>query len=354
MNINKEFMPSVANTIGTNLAHYKMIQKNQFACNLMHVGRDKSVVVSKYSDDEPSIISPAYKIFQVQDNSVILPDFLMLNFLRSEFDRLGWFYTDSSIRGSLDWSKFCNIKIPVPSIEIQKKIVDIYQFFNDRIELKERINNNLEELLSNIYENMLSSENLSNNWKMDKLENYVDFVTGVEPGSDNYYENWEKGLVPFLRVGNLNSNNSLVFVEKDLTKNRIIFPKDIIISLDGSVGIVKIGFYGSYSTGIRKLKIKDKKINKPFLYCLLKSQHIQEIINKYATGTTILHAGKSIKHMDFILPDTNTLENFYLKCNPIFLEILKNQTEIKKLTDLKNLLLPKLILGEFDLSNFSN
>lgn len=128
-------MPSVANTVGTNLARYKIINKNQFACNLMHVGRDKSVVVSKYSSDSPSIISPAYKIFQVKDKSIILPDFLMLCFLRPEFDRLGWFYTDSSIRGSLDWDKFCDIKIPVPDIETQNKIVDIYHFFNDRIQL---------------------------------------------------------------------------------------------------------------------------------------------------------------------------------------------------------------------------
>ena len=143
MNINKEFIPSVANTVGTNLARYKLIHKDQFACNLMHVGRDKSVVVSLYTIETPSIISPSYKIFQICNNEILLPEFLMMYFLRNDFDRLGWFYTDSSIRGSLDWSQFCNIEVPIPSIEIQDKIVNIYNFLNERIQLKQNINKNL-------------------------------------------------------------------------------------------------------------------------------------------------------------------------------------------------------------------
>lgn len=139
LNINKEFMPSVANTVGTNLARYKLIHKNQFACNLMHVGRDKSVVISLLSSEISAIISPAYKVFEVKNNEILLPKFLMMYFRRFEFDRLGWFYTDSSIRGSLDWSKFCDIEIPIPKLETQEKIVKIYEFLNYRIKLKERI-----------------------------------------------------------------------------------------------------------------------------------------------------------------------------------------------------------------------
>lgn len=125
MNINKEFIPSVANTIGTNLARYKLIYENQFACNLMHVGRDKSVVISLFVSKKPAIISPAYKVFEIKNKNILLPKFLMMYFRRSEFDRLGWFYTDSSIRGSLDWAKFCDIEIPIPKLEIQEKIVKI-------------------------------------------------------------------------------------------------------------------------------------------------------------------------------------------------------------------------------------
>ena len=123
MNINKEFMPSVANTVGTNLANYKIIKKNQFAYNNMQVGRDRTIRVARYNNEDSSIISPAYKIFQITDKKVLNSEFLMLYFLRSEFDRLCWFYTDSSIRGSLDWSQFCDIEVPLPSIEIQNGAV---------------------------------------------------------------------------------------------------------------------------------------------------------------------------------------------------------------------------------------
>ena len=125
MNINKEFMPSVANTIGTDLTKYKVIKKNQFAYNHMQVGRDRTIRVARYPNDDSAIISPAYKIFQVTDEKILLPEFLMLYFRRSEFDRVCWFHTDSSIRGSMDWSKFCDLEIPLPNLEVQKKIVDI-------------------------------------------------------------------------------------------------------------------------------------------------------------------------------------------------------------------------------------
>lgn len=140
VNINKEFMPSVANTVGTNLANYKIIKKDQFVYNNMQVARDRTIRIVRYADETPSIISPAYKIFQVIDKNLLNAEFLMLYFLRPEFDRLCWFYTDSSIRGSLDWAKFCNLKVPVPPIDIQEKIVNIYNFLNERIHLKNKIN----------------------------------------------------------------------------------------------------------------------------------------------------------------------------------------------------------------------
>ena len=113
-------MPSVANTIGTDLTKYKVIKKNQFAYNPMQVGRDRTIRVARYPNDDSAIISPAYKIFQVIDENILLPEFLMLYFRRSEFDRVCWFHTDSSIRGSMDWSKFCDLEIPLPNLEVRE------------------------------------------------------------------------------------------------------------------------------------------------------------------------------------------------------------------------------------------
>ena len=139
INVNKVFMPSKANTTETNLVKYKIIQKEQFAYSAMQVGRDETVRVVLYSNDEPAIISPAYHVFEVKKESKILPEFLMLWFYRPEFNRYGWFISDSSVRASLEWERFIEIEIPVPDIKIQEAIVTIYH----TLEARKRINEQL-------------------------------------------------------------------------------------------------------------------------------------------------------------------------------------------------------------------
>jgi len=126
INITKNFMPSVANTSGVDLSKYKIISKGQFATNIMHVGRDERLPIGLYEFDEPAIISPAYMIFEVIDENELLPEFLMMEFQRPEFDRLAWYYCDSSIRGGLEWDRFCEMKLPIPEINDQRKFVALY------------------------------------------------------------------------------------------------------------------------------------------------------------------------------------------------------------------------------------
>ncbi|MDA9807339.1 restriction endonuclease subunit S [Alphaproteobacteria bacterium] len=126
INISKNFMPSVANISGVDLSKYKVIRKKHFACNIMHVGRDERLPISLYQEEQPAIVSPAYKTFEVANPNEILPEYLMIFFHRGEFDRLTWYLCDSSIRGGLEWDRFCEIEVPVPSIEEQKRYVDLY------------------------------------------------------------------------------------------------------------------------------------------------------------------------------------------------------------------------------------
>lgn len=144
LNIEKRFMPSVANVIGTDMSKYQIIHKWQFAYTGMQVGRDESLHVALYDKNEPALITPAYTIFEVIDSNIILPEYLMLYLRRPESDRLGWFYSDSSVRANLDWDRFCSIELPVPDIEKQRKIVQQYNQINEAIKIKEAINNNLE------------------------------------------------------------------------------------------------------------------------------------------------------------------------------------------------------------------
>ena len=143
VNLAKEFMPSVANIVGTDLSKYKVVQKGQFACKLMSVGRDVRVPIAYKTDDEPIIISSAYFSFEVNDENEILSEYLMMCFSRAEFDRELWFYSGGDVRGGINWDTFCNTKVPVPPMEKQLKVVKAYKTITDRIELKKKINNNL-------------------------------------------------------------------------------------------------------------------------------------------------------------------------------------------------------------------
>lgn len=190
-------------------------------------------------------------------------------------------------------------------------------------------------------------------WSVEMLEEYVNFVTGVEPGSKNYHEKPSDNDIPFFRVGDLGSRDNTVFINRSLSKDKILKYEDIVLSLDATIGIVKMGLEGAYSTGMRKLVIKNNLINKPFLYCLVKSDRIQRIIETFATGTTILHAGKSIKHMNFLLSDQQTMDNFGKIGTNILNQILSNMKEIERLTKLRDILLPKLMSGEIDVSKIN-
>ena len=127
VNISKNFMPSVANTSGVDLSKYKIIRKGQFATNIMHVNRDEILPVGLYENDEPAIVSPAYMTFEVNDESELMPEFLMMEFQRPEFDRMAWNYCDSSVRGGLEWERFCEMQIPIPHIDEQRKYVALYK-----------------------------------------------------------------------------------------------------------------------------------------------------------------------------------------------------------------------------------
>ena len=154
ISIDKFFMPSVANVIGTDLSKYKLLKQGYFACNPMHVGRDERLPVALYDEQEPGIVSPAYFMFEVIDKEHLLPDYLMMWFRRPEFDRQCWFRTDGSVRGGITWDDLCRMELPVPEIGVQKNMVKSYQAITDRIALKRKINDNLEATAQALFDNL--------------------------------------------------------------------------------------------------------------------------------------------------------------------------------------------------------
>ena len=143
LSIDKCYIPSVANVIGTDLSTYKIIKRNQFACSLMQVSRDEKIPIACMMEYDEAIMSPAYVIFEIIDESVLMPEYLNMWVMRAEFDREASFLAVGGVRGSLAWDDFCRMKLPVPSIDEQRKIVKAYQTITDRIKLKKQINDNL-------------------------------------------------------------------------------------------------------------------------------------------------------------------------------------------------------------------
>lgn len=136
VNKEKQFMPSVAN--GEDLSKYKVVRKNKFACNLMHVGRDIAVPVALNNSDNPLIVSPAYIVFEVL-NSKILPEFLLSWLSREETDRFAWFMSDTNVRSGMEKKRFYELDIPVPPLSEQKALVDIHKVYTLRRNINEKL-----------------------------------------------------------------------------------------------------------------------------------------------------------------------------------------------------------------------
>ncbi len=158
VNIYKNFMPSVANTSGVDLSKYKIIKKGQFATNIMHVNRDEVLPVALYQSSEPSIVSPAYVTFEVIDENELLPEFLMMEFQRPEFDRRAWTYCDSSVRGGLEWDRFCDIEIPIPDIDEQRKFVSLFNGLLSNQKVYESSLTDLQLICDTYIENLIKTE----------------------------------------------------------------------------------------------------------------------------------------------------------------------------------------------------
>lgn len=151
VNLDKEFMPSVANINGTDMTKYKVIKKGQFGCKLMSVGRDKKVPISLLINEKEALISSAYFVFEIVDENLLLPEYLMMWFRRSESDRYQWFQSGGDIRGRITWEEFCELPINIPSLEKQQEIVADYNTVQDRIRINEQLNTALEETAQALY-----------------------------------------------------------------------------------------------------------------------------------------------------------------------------------------------------------
>lgn len=192
VSISKEFMPSIANTIGTDMSSYKVVEPRQFAYGPVTSRNGDKVSIALYKNDEKAIVSQAYTIFEVKNKQELLPEFLMMWFRRPEFDRYARFKSHGSAREIFSWEEMCDVELPIPSIEQQQKIVSEYDTITHRIRLNEQIIAKLEETAQALYRKMfvdgIDKEHLPEAWRMGTLDDIAEINTDNISAKDNDIE----------------------------------------------------------------------------------------------------------------------------------------------------------------------
>lgn len=351
VSIGKEYMPSVANIIGTDLSNYKLVRKNRFACNPMHVGRDKVLPIALYPKESPAIVSPAYFTFEVINTDEVLPEYLMLLFSTPVFDRNCWFRTDGTVRGGISWDDLCRVELPVPDIEKQKTIVRQINQCSICISNKTELIAFYEESLQTLYKSYnFNSPNISECWETCTIGDLCQTIGGGTPSTDepDYYEG---GQIPWVTPTDVTRNRCLALLTPkgritDLglahSSAKMVPPNTILMTSRASVGFFAMceqdvctnqGFI-SCIPNLPELRM--------FLLCNLidRVEEIRTLADGGATYSEI--SKKDFRSMEVSLPPTSLLKDFESKAYTIFSLIRIIRREIESLKELRAVILSTL------------
>ena len=148
-----------------------------------------------------------------------------------------------------------------------------------------------------------SGKIISHSWQLKELDEICNLIKGTEPGSNSYFNESTENCIRFIRIGDLTGKvNNPKFVSKKLDNLTIVNLGDVLVSFDGSPGVVVKGWSGAISSGIRVLRNIKSEILKDFLFYYLQTPNIQQVIKFYTRGVTILHASRAIPHIKIPLP----------------------------------------------------
>jgi len=335
INIDKHFMPSVANVIGTDLSAYKLVTKMQFACNLMHVGRDKKIPMAMHMEDNPIIVSPAYFVFEVIESNVLLPEYLMMWFRRPEFDRNAWFYTDADVRGGMSKEALLDMQLPIPSITRQREIVSEYETLTNRIRLNNQMIQNLEATAQTLYRKTfvdnIDKENLPEGWRMGTLGDVANIKAGGDKPHDFSEVQTEEYNVPVYANG---IDNKGIF---GFTTKPVITAKSITISARGTIGYCFLRKQ-PYVPIVRLIVIipHDENVTQ-YLFYYLNNSNIK--------GSGSVQSQLTVPDMEsrgIVIPSPQLILKFNKQVEIIDNSILFCEKENEKLTELQSLLLAKM------------
>ena len=319
VSVQKMFIPSIANTVGTDFTKYKVVKRGQFTYIPDTSRRGDKIGIALLTDYDEGLVSNIYTVFEVKDENELLPEYLMLWFSRPEFDRYARFKSHGSVREIMDWDEMCKVELPVPSIEKQRGIVKAYNTITDRIELKRKINDNLEAVLAASHSKMFFSKDTSEHSKLGEL---MTFGNGKSrPKTD--------GPIPVY-----GGNGVLSYTDHHNIENAVLIGR--VGAYCGSVYLEQGICWVSDNAIFAKSKITKDEF---FDYFLLKRLNLFN--HHVGTGQQLL-TQEILNNIEVPKPVTEQIELFNRKAASVFETIFTNSREIIRLQELSDLLLSRL------------
>ena len=354
VSVQKMFIPSIANTVGTDFTKYKVVKRGQFTYIPDTSRRGDKIGIAPLTDYDEGLVSNIYTVFEVKDENELLPEYLMLWFSRPEFDRYARFKSHGSVREIMDWDEMCKVELPVPSIEKQRSIVKAYNTITDRIELKRKINDNL----ANTEQAILVEAIRKNQTAPTVLGDLVDFIDGDRGKNYPTFEEFAStGYCLFLNASNVTSTgfnfDTCMFVteEKDKSMNKgHLSLYDIVLTSRGTLG--NVALYDRHiryenmriNSGMLIIRPKTNQLSPYFIYALLKSTYMKAAIERFRSGSAQPQLPiKDLQKISFEIPQSDAvltdLDRQFLSIEE---SISINNKEIDNLKGLSAVLLAEL------------
>ena len=358
LSIAKQFITSIANTTGTDMSTYKIVQPRQFGYVPVTSRNGDKITIALYEGESPCIISQAYIVFEVIDETELLPEYLMMWFRRPEFDRECWFMTDGSVRGGITWDDLCRIKLPVPSYARQCEIVESYRAITDRIALKRAENDNLEATAQAVFQDQFASyygcDKLPEGYSIVSLDSLCTVKGGKRLPADCELLD-DPTEHPYIRVRDVGGSRYVCLTDQfqyideethQAISRYIVNTGDIVISIVGTIGLL-----GKIHSSLDKANLTENcvklagihTVTSDYLYyTLCYKKQIKEIDLLTVGAVQAKLPMYNIQSMKILVPPTKVISDFQKKMNALDEQIEANTMEIQKLNELRSVLLAKL------------
>ncbi len=362
VSITKEFVPSIANIIGTDLSTYKIVRTGQFAYGPVTSRNGDKISIALLKGDD-CIVSSTYVPFEVYKTKELLPEYLMLWFMRPEFDRYARFMSNGSAREVFDWDCMRDVEIPIPPISEQHKIVHTYQVVTNRIVILQKINENLLLFIRTLFDKKIRRGLKSSEYREVPLGNVLSLIIdhrGKTPKKMN--ANWSEEGILAISAKNI-KNDQLVNLNVCNKVDETLFnrwmtdklePKDILMTSEAPLGeFFYLANFCEYCLSQRVFALRaNKKIIEPtVLYFQLTDNTGKNLIDSRKTGTTVTGIRQSeLVKVPVIVPIESIQKEFSTIADPIMQLIEENAEENKRLSVLRDTLLPRIMSGELDVS----